>query len=110
MQAVIIIMKKIQQRSQSFSRYTVHSIRVTIDCELSLDKQHVCNLCKTEKTRKIVVHAFVLAHFTHRLNKMEKMQEMALRFITNDYNSSYKTLLNTTEMANMRVRQIRFQE
>ena len=35
---------------------------------------------------------------------MEKVQEMALGFVTDDHNSSYETLLNTTEMANMRVR------
>ena len=35
---------------------------------------------------------------------MEKIQERALRFITGDHNSSCETLLNTTEMANMRVR------
>ena len=106
---------------------------VTIDCELSFDK-HVSGLCKTAssrlnalkrlrpiissgKTRKILVHAFVLAHFNNcplvwyyntakQLDKMEKMQERALRCVTDDYNSSYQTLLNTTEMANMRVREM----
>ena len=37
---------------------------------------------------------------------MEKIQERALRFVTDDYNSSYETLLNATEMANTRVRQM----
>ena len=41
-----------------------------------------------------------------QLDKMEKIQERALRFGTDDYNSSYETLLNTTEMANIRVRQM----
>ena len=37
---------------------------------------------------------------------MEKIQERVLRFVTDDYNSSYETLLNTTDLANMRVRQM----
>ena len=41
-----------------------------------------------------------------QLDKKEKILERALRFVTDDYNSSYETLLNTTEMANMRVRQM----
>ena len=44
-----------------------------------------------------------------QLDKMEKIQERALRFVTGDYNSSYETLLNTTEMTNMRVRQMQNQ-
>ena len=41
-----------------------------------------------------------------QLDKMEKIHERALKFVTDDYDSSNETLLNTTEMANMRVRQM----
>ena len=37
---------------------------------------------------------------------MDKIQERALRFVTDDYNSSYETLLNTAEMANVTVWQM----
>ena len=112
---------------------SVTLLGVTIDCAISFDK-HVGDLCKTaasrlnalkrlrpfitnEKTRKSLVHAFVLAHFNYcplvwyfttakQLDKMEKIHERALKFVTDDYDSSYETLLNTTEMANMRVRQM----
>ena len=69
-------------RNQSITtQKSVTLLGVTIDCELSFDK-HVSDLCKTaacrlnalkrlrpfissEKTRKILVHAFVLAHFNY---------------------------------------------
>ena len=115
------------------TRKSVTLLGVTIDCALSFDK-HVGDLCKTaasrlnvlkrlrpfitsEKTHKSLVHAFVLAHFNYcplvwyfttakQLDKMEKIHERALKFVTDDYDSSYETLLNTKGMANMRVRQM----
>ena len=97
---------------------SVTLLGVTIDCALSFDK-HVGDLCKTaasrlntlkrlrpfitsEKTSKSLVHAFVLAHFNYcplvwyfttakQLDKMEKIHERALKFVTDDYDSSYET-------------------
>ena len=57
-------------------------------------------------TRKIMVQSFILAHFNYcplvwyftsakQINKMEKVQERALRFISDDYSSSYEKFLTT---------------
>ena len=70
-----------------------------------------------KKTRRILVQAFVLSNFnycplvwyfttTNQLQKVEKIQQRALRFITDDYVSNYETLLRDTEMTTMRVRQM----
>ena len=40
------------------------------------------------------------------VTKIEKIQERALRFITDDYLSSYETLLTSTEMTSMQIRQM----
>ena len=92
---------------------------VTIDCSLSFEK-YVSKLCESsssqlsalkrlhpyitnERTRKIIIQSFTLSHFNYcplvwyftsskQLQKMEKIQEMALRFTTDDYVSSYETL------------------
>ena len=97
-------------------------------------EKHVSELCKTaasqlnalkrlrpyileEKTRKILIQSFVLSHFNYcplvwyfttakQLQKIERIQERALRFITDDYTSTYEELLINTDMASMRVRQM----
>ena len=115
------------------SENTVTLLSITIDCRLSLEK-HVSELCKTaasqlnalkrlrpyileEKTRKILIQSFVLSHFNYyplvwyfttakQLQKIERIQERALRFITDDYTYTYEELLINTGMASMRVRQM----
>ena len=97
---------------------SVTLLGVTIDYKLSF-KEHVSNLSQmasaqlnaltrlgafiSHQTRKIMVQSFIVAHFNYcplvwyftsskQINKMEKIQERALRFITYDYSSSYENL------------------
>ena len=91
------------------SQNTVTLLGITIDCKLSF-KKHVSGLCKTaasqlnalkrlrpyithEKARKMLIQSFVFSHFNYcplvwyfttakQLQKIEKIQERALRFIT----------------------------
>ena len=71
----------------------------------------------SEKTRKILIQSFVSCHFNYcqlvwyfttakQLQKLEKIQERALRFITDDYRSTYENLLINTEEISMRMGQI----
>ena len=113
------------------SQNTVTLLGITIDCKLSFGK-HVSGLCKTaasqlnalkrlrpyithEKTRKMLIQSFVFSHFNYcplvwycttakQLQKIEKIQERALRFITDDYETPYEMLMRNTET--MRVRQM----
>ena len=66
-----------------------------------------------EKTRKTLVQSSVLSHFnycplvwdfttTKQLQKIEKIQGRALRFITDDYETSYEMLMTNTETTTMR--------
>ena len=70
-----------------------------------------------EKTHKILIQSFTLSHFNYcplvwyfttskQLQKMENIQERALRFITDDYVSSYEILLINAGFTTMRVRQM----
>ena len=70
-----------------------------------------------ERTHKILIQSFTLSHFNYcplvwylstsnQLQKMEKIPERALRFITDDYVSNYETLLINAGFTTMRVRQM----
>ena len=65
----------------------------------------------------MLIQSFVFSHFNYcplvwyfttarQLQKIEKIQERALRFITDDYESSYEMLMKNTETTTMRVRQM----
>ena len=118
---------------QTVTQKSVDLLGVTIDCSLSFE-QHVSKLCKSsasqlsalkrlrpyitnERTRKIRIQSFTLSHFNYcpfvwyfttskQLQKMEKIQERALRFIPDDYLSSYEILLINAGFTTMRVRQM----
>ena len=115
------------------SQNTVTLSEIMIDCKISFEK-HVSGLCKTaasqlnamkrlrpyithEKTRKMLIQSFVFSHFNYfplvwyfttarQLQKIERIQERALKFTTDDYESSYEMLMRNTETTTMRVRQM----
>ena len=113
------------------SENTVTLLGIETDCRLSFEK-HVSektaasqlNASKglrpyilEEKTRKILIQSFVLSQFNYcplvwyfttakQLQKIERIQERALRFITDYYTSTYEELLINMGMASMRVRQM----
>ena len=65
----------------------------------------------------MLIQSFVFSHFNYcplvwyfttakQLQKIEKIQERALRFITDDYETPYEMLMRNTETTTMRVRQM----
>ena len=102
------------------SEETVKFLGVTLDYRLDFDP-HISNLCKKAATqlnvlkrlktfigfqeKKILVQSFVYSNFDYcplvwyfssskSLQKIEKLQERALRFLYNDHTSSYDDLLS----------------
>ena len=66
----------------------------------------------------IIYHSFILSNFNFcplswhfcseaNRNKIEKIQERALRFIYNDYNSTYENLLMVSKLPTLKVRRLR---
>ena len=64
-----------------------------------------------------MVQSFILAHFNYcplvwyftsakQINKMEQIQERALRFITDDYSSSYEKLLKDSNTSTMAIKRV----
>ena len=62
-----------------------------------------------------IYHSFILSNFNFcplswhfcseaNTNKIEKIQEQALRFIYNDYNSTYENLLIVSKLPTLKVR------
>ena len=101
------------------SEETVKLLRVTLDYRLDVDS-HILNLCKKAATqvnvrkrvqvligfkeKQILVQSFVYSNFTYcplvwyfssskSLQKIEQLQECDLRFLYNEYTSSYNDLL-----------------
>ena len=99
-------------------------LSVTIDYKL-LFENHIQELClrasaqlnalkrlgylMEPKTRKTMVQSFILANFNYcplvwyftsakQINKIEKIQERALRYISDDYDSNYQQLLETISL------------
>ena len=65
----------------------------------------------------MLIQSFVFSHFNYcplvwyfttakQLQKIDKIQERALRFITDDYETPYEMLMRNTETTTMRVRQM----
>ena len=70
----------------------------------------------SDQTRKIMVQSFILAHFNYcplvwyftsakQINK-RKNTERAVRFITDDYSSSYEKLLNDSNTSTMPIKRV----
>ena len=111
----------------------VKLLGVTIDFELKFNS-HISNICKKasrqlnvlkrlgkylNKLGKLTIyHSFILSNFNFcplswhfcneaNTNKIEKIQERALRFIYNDYNSTYENLLIVSKLPTLKVRRLR---
>ena len=65
-----------------------------------------------------IYHSFILSNFNFcplswhfcseaNTNKIVKIQERALRFIYNDYNSTYENLLIVSKLPTLKVRRLR---
>ena len=74
------------------------------------------NLCKL--SRLTIFHTFILSnfnfcpltwHFCSKANtrKIEKIQERALRFVYNNYNSSYSELLDIAKLPSLHIRRVK---
>ena len=68
--------------------------------------------------KKVLVNSFILSNFDYcplvwfissakSLNKVENLQKRALRFLQNDYHSSYETLLHKSGKTTVNVRNLR---
>ena len=109
------------------SEETVKLLGVTLDYKLDFDP-HISNICKKAATqlnvlkrlksfigfkeKKILVQSFIYSNFDYcplvwyfssskSLQKIEKLQERALRFLHNDHTSSYKDLLLKSDRCTM---------
>jgi len=106
---------------------------VTIDHQLKF-KKHIANICRkasqqlnilkrigkhlTKLGKLTVYHTFIMSNFNYcpliwhfcgatETKKMEMIQERALRFIYNDYLSSYDSLLEKSKMPCLKLRRMR---
>ena len=111
----------------------VKLLGVTIDYELNFDK-HISEICKKASRqlnvlkrigkylnrlgRLTIYYSFILSnlnycpitwHFCSAKNtvKMDKIQERALRFVYNDFTSSYEELLHMSKLPSLKVRRMR---
>ena len=112
---------------------TVKLLDVTIDEKLNYE-DHVSSLCKKaaaqlnalgriqhylgQKQKESIINSFIYSNFNYcplvwhfcpakSVFKIEKIQERALKLLLNDYNSSYKELLEKTNKPSMEVNRMR---
>ena len=100
------------------SNEKVDLLGLTLDDKLSFET-HVSAICKrlqvssmlSIKSRKAAVDAFIFSNFNYcplvwyflvarELQKIERIQERALRFIHDDYESDYNVLLDNIKYCN----------
>ena len=104
-----------------------------IDNKLNFN-HHINNICKSASNqlnalirlkhllgleeRKVLVNTFVMSNFNYcsvvwnfssaqSLNKIENLQKRTLRFLLNDYDSTYEDLLEKSDYPNMNLRRQR---
>ena len=115
------------------SESSVKLLGVEIDNKLSFEK-HISTLCKKAgnqlnaisriqkymgfKEKEVLLNSFVYSNFNYcplvwhfcsskSLNKIEKIQERALRILYNDYSSNYETILKQSSKSTMEVKRLR---
>ena len=108
----------------------VKLLRIEIGDKLNFN-HHISNICKSTsnqlnalirlkhllgfKERKVLVNTFVMSNLNYcslvwnftsaqSLNKIENLQKRALRFLLNDYDSTYEDLLEKSGYPNMNLR------
>ena len=111
----------------------VKLLGVTIDSDLNFDN-HISEMCKKASRQLNILkrigkymnrlgrltsyYSFILSNFNYcpviwhycsekNSIKMEKIQERALRFIYEDYDSSYEDLLQKSKLPSLKIRRIR---
>ena len=114
-------------------QHSVKLLGITIDEKLKFD-EHVEIICKkasrqlnvlyrfkkifSEKEKSTMYRTFVLANFNYcpivwsfcgvmHMRKMEKIQERALRFLLNDFTSSYSELLTKAGYESLHLRRMK---
>ena len=120
----------------SFNRYQKNNVSllgINIDFMLKFD-DHVTEICKkaskklsvlkrlgrflTKQGKLVIYNSFIASNFSYcplawhfcsiaSTNKLEKVQERALRFINNDYSSSLKKLLSQTKTEPLHVKRLK---
>ena len=115
------------------SENCVTLLGLEIDSKLSFDK-HISKLCNKcagiinaltrlnsflgFEEKKVLVNSFIYGNFNYcplvwhfcsksSRNKIENIQKRALRFLLNDYDSDYNTLLQKSNKCTMEIRRIR---
>ena len=115
------------------SENCVKLLGIEIDNKLCF-KQHISTLCKKAsnqlnaigriqkymgfKEKEVLLNSFVYSNFNYcplvwhfcsskSLNKIEKIQERALRLLQNDFTSDYSELLNKSGKPSMEVKRLR---
>ena len=111
----------------------VKLLGVTIDFKLNFNT-HIANICKkaayqlnvlkrigqhlNKLAKMTIYHSFIMSNLSYwpliwhfcserNTNKIEKLQERALRFIYDDNTSSYDTLLEQSKLPSLKIRRMR---
>ena len=121
-------------RETILSSNEIDLLGITIDTKLSFDSHITKICCKASRqlnalkrlgfyipldTRKILANSFIISNFNYcplvwyfstakQLQKIEKIQERVLRFLHDDYESDYLTLLKASGLVSMEIRCMRY--